>query len=240
MFQVYRKELMWGGRRLDPRNRQDRASGRRRGARDLWRDDRAVHRGRDEDRQARSGFLSADRQLPGKDLRRRQDPRRLFQARRPPVGKGDAGLAADRPAAPAAVRARLPQRDANRLHGAEPRPRKRSRHRRADRRLGGADDLRHPVSRADRRRARRLCRRRLCAEPDLRRAAALAARPRRRRHRRWRADGRIGGPGAFRGRHARRGHLRSSRVPAGDPGDHRARRDLRARTVGRSAGLARA
>ena len=40
------------------------------------------------------GLLPADRRLPGKDLRRGQDPRRLLQARRPPVGEGNADLAA--------------------------------------------------------------------------------------------------------------------------------------------------
>ena len=45
-------------------------------------------------REARPGLLPADRRLPGEDLRRRQDPRRLLQARRPPVGEGDADLAA--------------------------------------------------------------------------------------------------------------------------------------------------
>ena len=34
----------------------------------------------------------------GKDLCRRQDPRRFFQTRRPPVGEGDPFLAPDRPA----------------------------------------------------------------------------------------------------------------------------------------------
>ena len=84
--------------------------------------------------EAGAGFLPADRQLPGKDFRRRQDPGRLLQARRPAVGKGDAGLAPDRPADPAAVRARLPQRNAGRLHRAVARSGKRSRHRRAGRR----------------------------------------------------------------------------------------------------------
>ena len=50
------------------------------------------------------GLLPADRQLPGKDLRRRQDPRRLLQARRPPDREGDAGLPPDRPPDPPAVR----------------------------------------------------------------------------------------------------------------------------------------
>ena len=44
-------------------------------------------------------------------------PRRLFQARRPAVGKGNADLAPDRPADPAAVPGRLLQRSAGRRHG---------------------------------------------------------------------------------------------------------------------------
>lgn len=38
-----------------------------------------------------------------KDPCSRQDPRRLFQARRPSVGKGNAGFAPDRPPDPPAV-----------------------------------------------------------------------------------------------------------------------------------------
>ena len=48
-------------------------------------------------------LLPADRQLPGKDLRRRQDPGRLLQARRPSDREGDAGLPPDRPPDPPAV-----------------------------------------------------------------------------------------------------------------------------------------
>ena len=61
-------------------------------------------------------LLPADRQLPGKDLRRRQDPGRLLQARRPPDREGDAGLPPDRPPDPPAVRRRLQERDAGRRH----------------------------------------------------------------------------------------------------------------------------
>ncbi len=199
-----------------------------------------MHCRRDEERQARAGLFSADRQLPGKDLCRRQNSRRFLQARRSSFGKGDVGFAADRPADPAALRAGLQERNPDHLHGLEPRSGKRPRHRGAGRRLGGADDLRHPVSRADRGGAGRLHRRRLCVEPDLGRIAALAARPRRRRHRRGRADGRIRGAGAVRGGHAGRGDVWSSRVPAGDRGDHRAGRDLRPRALGAAAALARA
>ena len=68
------------------------------------------------------------------------------------------------------------------------------------------------------------------------------ARPGGRRHGRRRADGRVRGAGAVRGRHARRRHLRPRELPAGDPGDHRAGRARRqgpvaaARAVGRGAG----
>ena len=68
--------------------------------------------------EARDRFLPAHRQLPGKDLCRRQDSRRLFQARRPADREGDAGLAPHRPADPAAVRRGLPQRDAGHRHRA--------------------------------------------------------------------------------------------------------------------------
>ena len=118
MFQVYRKELMWGGRRLTLET-----------GRIARQADGAVLATYGETTvlctavamktaEARAGFLPADRQLPGKDLCRRQDPRRLLQARGPAVGEGDAGLAPHRPADPAAVRAGLPQRDAGRLHRA--------------------------------------------------------------------------------------------------------------------------
>ncbi len=45
-------------------------------------------------------FFPAHRKLPGADLRRGQDPRRLFQARRPPDRKGDADIASHRPPDP--------------------------------------------------------------------------------------------------------------------------------------------
>ena len=60
--------------------------------------------------------------------------------------------------------------------------------------------------------------------PTDRPGEGIEARPRRRRHRRRRADGRIGGAGAFRGRDARRRDVRPPRLPAGDRRDHPARR----------------
>ena len=92
--------------------------------------------------------------------------------------------------------------------------------------------VRHPVHGPDRRLPRRLYQRRIRAEPDPRPDAALAARPYRRRHQRGRADGRIGGQGAVRGCHARRGHVRAQELPAGHRGDHRTGRDLRPRSRG--------
>src|SRR5262249_58388077 len=59
------------------------------------------------DAKTRRRFLPTDGQLPGKDLRRRQDPRRLLQARRPPEREGGADLAPHRSPHPAAVRVRI-------------------------------------------------------------------------------------------------------------------------------------
>jgi polyribonucleotide nucleotidyltransferase len=53
------------------------------------------------------------------------------------------------------------------------------------------------------------------------------ARPGRRRHHRRRADGGIGSQGAVGRDHARRRDVRSPPLPAGDQGDHRARREGR-------------
>ena len=150
-------------------------------------------------------LLPADRQLPGEDLRRGPHPRRLLQARGPPDREGDADLAPDRPADPAAVSGRLHQRRAGRRLGAVGQLRGRSRHRLAARRLGGAGDLRHAVHGPDRRGARRLQGRQVPAESDRDAARRLEARPGRRRHRGRRADGRVRGRRPRRGRDARRG-----------------------------------
>jgi polyribonucleotide nucleotidyltransferase len=68
------------------------------------------------------GLLPADRRLPGEDLRRRQDPGRLLQARRPSDREGDADLAPDRPPDPPAVPEGFKQRSAGRRHRAVARP----------------------------------------------------------------------------------------------------------------------
>ena len=64
-------------------------------------------------------------------------------------------------------------------------------------------------------------------EPDGRGDEGLDARSGRGRHRRRRADGRVGGPGAQRRHHAESGDGRSRRIPAGHPGDHPAGREGR-------------
>ena len=75
----------------------------------------------------------------------------------------------------------------------EPRPGERSGRRCADRLLGGSDAVRHPVLRPDRRRPRWLHRRPVRAEPDRRADGDDEARTGGRRHVRGRADGRIRG-----------------------------------------------
>ena len=68
------------------------------------------------------------------------------------------------------------------------------------RHLGRADALGRSLHGPDRRRPRRLHQRRVRAQPACRRDAGIEARPRRRRHRRRRADGRVGSQGARRRR----------------------------------------
>ena len=177
-------------------------------------------------------FFPLDRQLPGKDLRRRQDPRRLFQARGSSFREGDADLAPDRPADPSAVRGRLQERDAGRRDGAVARHGERSRHRRHGGGLRSADAVGRAVPRPDRRRARRPGRRPVRAQPDDRRDGQERSRPRRGRHGRCRDDGGIGSQGAAREADARGGHVRPSRLPAGDRGDHQAGREGRQGAVG--------
>ena len=94
--------------------------------------------------------------IPGGFFKREGRPERGRGAEQPP----------DRPADPPAVPRRLPQRGADRRHRAEPRSGERPRHRRHDRLLGRADAFRHPVLRPGRRRPRRLRGRPVHPQPD--------------------------------------------------------------------------
>ena len=107
------------------------------------------------------------------------------------------------------------------------RPGERSRHRGDDRHVGRSHDQRRAVHGSDRRRPRRLPRRQVRRQSDPRPDRAEHARPRRRRHQGRRADGRVRGQGAARGRHAERRHGGPSFLPAGDRRHHPARRALR-------------
>ena len=110
-------------------------------------------------------------------------------------------------------------------------PRGAGRHRRADRLVGSAGDLRHPVQRPDRRRARRLRQWPVRAESRQDRAGELQARSRGGRHRSRRADGGVRGRPV-----ARRGDARCRGLwPRA--GQDRDRGDPRTRARRRQAGV---
>ena len=123
-----------------------------------------------KDAAARPRLLPADRQLPGKDLRRGPHPGRLLPPRGPPERRRDADLAPDRPPDPPAVPGWLLQRSAGRRHGDVAGPGHPGRHPGADRRLRRAVHVRRAVQGPDRRRARRLQGRQVHAESDPRAA----------------------------------------------------------------------
>ena len=111
------------------------------------------HRGRFQVGQARPGLLPADRRLHREDLRRRQDPRQLLQARSQAQRTRNADQPPDRPPDPPAVPRRLLQRSARRHPHAVAEPRSRCRHRRHDRL--SAPRCRSPASRSPARSAPR-------------------------------------------------------------------------------------
>ena len=118
-------------------------------------------------------------------------------------------------------------------------PGSRRRHPGAARCIRGAEPGRHPVQGSDRRRARRLRQRQVPAESDIDRVEDVRSRSRRRRHHQRRADGRIRSQAAQRRRHARCGHVRSSRDADGDPRDRRTRHRSGQAVVGLAAAGAR-
>ena len=165
MFNIDVEEITWGSADAAARNRPCGPPGRWRRARLDGRDHRSRDRRCRAQRQAGNRLLPADRQLPGKDLCRGQDPGRLLQARRPSDRARDADLPPDRPPDPPALRGRLPQRDAGDRHRALLRSRERHRHPGAGRIFGRAHPVGHSLHGSDRCRPRRLHQRRICAEP---------------------------------------------------------------------------
>ncbi len=100
-------------------------------------------------------LLPADDRRGREDVRRRQDPRRLFQARGPRDRARHPDRAHDRPPDPAALAEGLPQRGAGHLHDAVGRHGHAARHPVHQRRVGGAAHLAAAVLRAGRRRPHR-------------------------------------------------------------------------------------
>ena len=104
MFDIHRVEIDWGGRKLKLETgrmarQADAAVFAQYGETSVLATVVAARSVR-----ARCRFLPADRQLPGKDVRCWQDPRRLLQARRASDRKGNAHQSsADRPPHPSTV-----------------------------------------------------------------------------------------------------------------------------------------
>ena len=93
-------------------------------------------------------LLPAHGRRRGADVRRREDPGRLLQARGTPDREGDPDRAHDRPPDPAALAEGLPKRGAGHLHDPLGRPRHGARHPLHQRRLRGAHALAAAVLRA--------------------------------------------------------------------------------------------
>ena len=225
MFNIHRVQLDWGGRKLTLET--GRLARQADGAVFASYGDTTVIATvvAGQTAEGRHRLPAADRQLSGKILRGGPHSRRLFQARGPADRKGDADLAADRPADPAAVRRRLALRYPGHHHHAVARSGKRPRHRGDGRGFRGAHAFGRAVHGTGRRRPRRLHQQRIRAQPADRRDVGKPARSRRRRHAGRGADGGIGGQGAVRGHHARRRDVRPPAFPAGDRGHHQARRE---------------
>ncbi len=129
-----------------------------------------------------SGLLPAHRRRRGAHVRRREDPRRLLQARRTSHGARHPHGAHDRPPDSAALAEGLQERGAGDLHHPLRRPRRGARHPVHQRRLRGAHDLAAALHGPGRRRAHRHGGRRVRRQPDAAGGAGVDARPRRRRH----------------------------------------------------------
>ena len=224
-----------GGQRDHLRDRQARQAGRRRSRRPLRRHDDPRDGRRPDGEPPRCGLLPADDRRRGADVRRREDPRRLFQARRQGVRAGDPDRAHDRPPDPAALAEGLQERGAGHLHrplrGHGPRPR-RPLH---QRRLRGARDLAAAVPRPGGRGARRPDRRRARRQPDAAGGRrGLRPRPDRRRHARRADDDRGRRRPGPRGHDVARVRARSHRDQAHLRRHRRSARAGRQAEVGRS------
>ena len=197
----------------DHRDRPDGPPRRRRRHRALRRHRRARH-GQPCRPAPRPRLLPAHDRLRGADVRRRQDPRRLHQARVAPVGGRDPRLPPDGPPDPPALPGGLQGRRPVRHHGPLDRPGEQPGRPRDDRRVGRADDQRDPVPGPDRRRPHRAHRRRVRHQPDHAAARGERARPRRLRHARRDHDGRGRREDPARGRDGRGDPVRPPRARA--------------------------
>ena len=125
---------------------------------------RGPHRGHHPAGHRHRGPLGAggDRLLPpdrghrGAGLRRRQDPRLVLPPGGQGLGPGHPDRPAHRPPAAAVLPRGIPQRGAHRRHHPRRRPGQPARRPGHQRRLGGADDLGHPLRRPHRGRPGRL------------------------------------------------------------------------------------
>ena len=214
------------------RDRQAREAGGRRRRRPQWRDDGARHRSRTSGGPRRRGLLPADDRRRRADVRRRQDPGRLLQARGPRERARHPDRPHDRPPDPAALAEGLPQRGAGHLHRPLRGHGHPARHPVHQRRVGGAHALAAAVLRPGRGGAHRPDRRRARRQPDA--AAELGgdvARPDRRRHEGRPDDGRGRRRRGARGRAPRGARARPRRDPASSA---RRRRICAARPASRS------
>ena len=226
-----------GRPQADARDRPHGPPGRRRRARPVRRDQRAGDRGR---RQEPSGpgidFFPLTVNYQEKTYAAGKIPGGFFKREGRPTEKETlTSRLIDRPIRPLFVDGFKHETQVDR-HRALARHGERSRHRRAWSAASAALTLSGlPFLGPDRRCPRRRHRRPVRAQPDDRRDGRERARPRRRRHRRRRDDGGVGGQGAAREADARGRHVRPPRLPAGDRGDHQARREGAPRSRGTSS-----
>ena len=146
MFQVYRKELIWGGRRLVLET--GKIARQADGAVMATYGETTVLCTAVATKTAKPGqdFFPLTVNYQEKTFAAGKIPGGFFKREgRPSEKETLTSRLIDRPIRPLFAPG-FRQRDAGRLHGSEPRSRKRSRHRGAGRRLGGADDLGHTVS----------------------------------------------------------------------------------------------